>query len=1030
MKSNDDGLIESLAVSFLKRSTVTSFIVFVIIIAGVLSYFSLGRLEDPDFTIKTAMVITRYPGATPEEVEKEVTEPLEIAIQQIADVDDIRSTNRAGLSLIKVNMKESSPNKAMIQVWDVLRKKISDASKNLPMGAQSPVVADDFGQVYGHVLSLSSKGHEYKDLEHYAKDIKRKISLVKGVARVELWGEQPKVVYVDLNQARMSSLGISAETVIATLSNQNNVEDVGSITSNKARLRMEVSGAFTSPEHISDLLVRANVSDSKGNALKDTQLRLGDIATITTTTIDPPLTIMRNNGDDAMAISISAAPNINIVELSKRLEEKVEELKEELPIGFELHKIAWQGGLIDASVNDFIINLIESLVIVAIVLTLSMGWRMGVVIGGQLLLTILGTLIVMKLSGIVMHRVSLGALIIAMGMMVDNAIVIAEGIYVKLKKGIDKITAVRDSVGATAWPLLGATAVAVLAFYPIYGNDTNVGEFCASMFAVISISLVFSWFLAILVAPLHTVSMIPVNDSSTETEDSPMLKKYEAFLHWSIKNSKLFILIMLGVLFLSFSCFRFVDKMFFPNSNRPQMVIHYYGQEGIGTKAISEQMKKIEKEIEKYDNVSSYSTFIGQGSPRFYLPVEPESQDQAYGQIVMNLKSSDVVQETYEHFHKFTKEHIDGMVLVKKYSIGPGNTWKFEARFDGPADASPKVLKDLARQGIEILKKSPLVDVYRTDWREMSPKVRIDYHQERGRISHISRDNVIKSLKKSFDGLPVGVYREDDTLYPIILRSDEKDRESLENLDALQVYPNNSSNRVPLDSVVKNMKIAFEDPIIMRYNRHRMITVQANPIDGVSFPTLQQSVIDEFNNIKLPKGYSLSWDGEAKSSKTAQEGLAPAVPPTILVMVLIVVLLFNAYRPTIIIFMTIPFVVIGMVFGLLLFNASFGFVALLGAMSLSGMMIKNGIVLLDEIIVNREAGIDDYDAIIISAKSRLRPVLLAAGTTVLGCIPLIQDLFWQSLAIVIMAGLLVGTIMTMAFVPVLYSMFYGIKRKK
>ena len=1028
-KNNILGTIAGIAI---EKKVFTQFSVIVLFIAGIMSFFGLGKLEDPDFTVKTALIMTAYPGATPLEVEKEISEPLEAAVQQMAEVKNIRSTNREGISIIKVQMKDAVPPEQMAQIWDILRKKVNDCAARLPKGAYPPQVIDDFGQVYGHVLALTAKGYSYHDIEHYAKEIKRKLSLVKDVSRVEIWGEQTEVLYVELNEAKIKSLGLSAETVYGTLTSQNNVNSAGRIKNGDARLRVEITGAFSSVDDIRNLLIHPSATDMAANKDKDygSQIRLGDIADIYVSTIEPSTSIMRFNQIPAMAISISGVPGCNIADMGDRIKNEVAKIKRELPAGMTLETVAWQSDLIKTAISDFVINLIESLIIVIVILTIAMGWRMGLVIGGQLLLSILGTLIIMKLMRIELHRVSLGAFIIAMGMIVDNAIVIADGIFVRLQKGMEKIASVKEVVSANAWPLLGATGVAILAFYPVYGNDTSVGEYCAAMFMVIAISLLFSWILSITVAPLHTIEILAGTSRISSEKKGILAGAFTKALHWCMKNRALFLLLMYGTLILSCFSFRFVTQLFFPSSTRPQMMVYYYGQEGMDTDAVSKVIKQIENKMDDYKNISSYSTFIGQGSPRFYLPMEPEFPNQAYGEILLNLKSSTVIQETYDYLHKYVRENIPGITVIKKFNLGPGAAWQFELRIDGGVDASPEVLKSIASSVTDILKKCPLVDIYRTDWMSPVPKIKIDYDQKRGRVTAISRNDVIKGIRKSFDGITIGTYRKDDTLYPIIMRSGIKDRENLENLDGLQIYRSGTADSTPLDEVISNFRIEFEDPIIQRYNRHRMITVQARPIDGVTFPELQAAVIDRINQIKLPAGYSFYWDGEADMSKESEDGLKPAIPPAILMMLLIVMGLFNSYRPTLIIFMAIPFVVIGLVWGLLLFNAGFGFIAILGSMSLSGMMIKNGIVLLDEIEHRKKLQPENqYQALLTATQSRVRPVILAAGTTVLGCIPLLQDVFWESLAIVIMAGLFIGTVVTLLFVPVMYSLLYGIKNE-
>lgn len=1042
--------ITSLAIS---KKTLTYFCTSLLIIAGIASYFQLGQLEDPEFTIKIALITTLYPGASPETVELEVTDPIEKAIQKMHQVKNVWSYSREGLSMIKVEIKEEYWSDRLPQVWDELRKKIKDMSMLLPPGTTTPVVTDDFSDVYGFVLALTGDGYSYKELEEYAEAIKKELNLVNGVARVELWGIQDKVIYIDLSEEQLTQLGITAESFVATLSQQNMVVDAGYMDFQGQRLRIEPTGEFNTPEEIGELAVRSSLADMllnlepivsdviesqrgyqlPGESSRRSELiRVKDLATVSSGYLDPPRWEMRYQGQPAIAIYISNSLGGNVVKLGEALNERIEEIMSELPVGVELHRVAWQADLVSKSINDFLINLTEAILIVMIVLWISMGFRMAIIIGiGGVLITIIGTFIFMNMFDIVLHRVSLGALIIALGMMVDNAIVVADGISVRIQNGMDRTQAAIEGATQPGWALLGATVIAVFAFYPIFGSVAATGEVGRSLFQVVAISLLLSWVLALTIIPLMCIGMLPVPDKSAEGADpygGGLFQLFRKTLARVIKLRLPFLGVMVGLLLLSIFGFGYVNILFFPNSSRPQLMVDYWAPEGTRIQQVSEDLKPIEEKLMQSPYVKNVSTFMGQGPPRFYLPVEPELPYSTYAQIVINAESFDDILKLADEMEPWLAENYpQALTRVRNYSVGPSDTWKLSARFSGPANADPATLRSLANQGVEILKNSPYAKEVRTNWRQRKKKIVPKYDQERARWAAVSRLDVARATKWAHDGLVVGLYREGDDMYPIMVRQPEDQRQkALENLELLQVLPSLSTDTIPLSQVTDGIEIQWEDPIIHRWDRRRAITVEASP-NGVTYSNLHKEIEKDFEAIELPPGYTLEWDGEYESINTSIEQLGPAIPIALVIMALILVGLFNALRPPLIIVCVIPFAIIGITFGLLLTGVQFGYMALIGAMSLAGMMTKNSIVLLDQIKIEKDSGKDVYNAVLEASVSRLRPVVNASATTILGLAPLLQDEFWQAMSVAIMFGLAFGTILTMLVVPVLYTVFYRIK---
>jgi multidrug efflux pump subunit AcrB len=1018
----------------LEKRAISYFAIFLIVVGGIYSYFQLGQLEDPDFSVKTAAIVTTYPGASAKEVELEVTDRIELAIQQMTQLKNVYSMSRPGFSLIKVDIAPQYWSNVLPQVWDELRKKIRDVRDDFPPGVSTPKIADDYGDVFGMLFAVTGDGFNYSELETHVKDIQKELLLVKGVAKIVLWGEQPKAIYVDISESQLANLGFTPEELAATLQFQNKVVQAGQVDVQSERLRIAPTGAFKRPEDIGNLTLRSLLlgriqgqTDSTG---RDSLLRIRDIAEVRRGYRDPPNTLMRFNGKNAIGMAISPLGGTNVVKVGEAVEERLNELVEHLPVGVEVNQVAFQPTEVKESIRSFMINLLQAIVIVLLVLTLPMGFRMGLIIGTALVFTISGTFMVMFLLGIDLQRMSLGALIIAMGMMVDNSIVVADGFLVRTQQGMDRKKAAIESAFSPSWPLLGATVVAVMAFFPIFASVEGVGEYCRTLFQVVGISLILSWVLSMTLTPLQCLDMLPppkVTVNEADAYNSGFYRVYKGFLERAIRFRGLSIAAMAALLVLSVVGFGNLDRTFFPFSSRMQFMVDYWLPEGSRIQDVSKNIKRIEAKLMKDPRVKNVSSFIGQGPPRFYLPVQPEDPYTSYAQMIVNTKTLKDVNDLINEIKPWLDENVDeAMMNVRRFCVGPCDAWQFVVRFSGPAEADPEILRDLAAQAALILDKSPMVKIHKTDWRERVKEVVPDYNQERARWSGVTREDMANAFLRSYDGMPVGTFREGDDLIPIILRNPEEERSQVPaRLDQLQIWPSMSTKTVPMSQVTRNIQVRWEDPMIWRWDRRRAISVQAKP-EGVTFPTLFAAVQKDFEAIKLPPGYRLEWDGEYGSSKEAQASLLPGLAPTVVIILFVIVALFNNYRQPLIIICLVPFVLIGITLGLLVFKQPFGFLALLGAMSLAGMMIKNSIVLLDQVNLEQEAGKSPYEAVVVSALSRLRPVGLAAGTTILGVIPLLQDVFWVAMAVTIMAGLAFGTIITMVFLPVLYCTFYKV----
>jgi multidrug efflux pump subunit AcrB len=1035
----------------LQYRAVMALITVIIVIGGIFSFFSLGRLEDPPFSVKSALVITQYPGATPEEVEQEVTDRLETAIHQMPQVKHIYSMSRDGLSYIRVDVKDRYWAKDLPQVWDELRRKINDAATSLPPGVETPKVVDDFGFVFGFLLAITGDGFSYSELEDTAEKIQKQLYLVPNIARIDLWGTQQRVIHLDVSNQKLSELRLTPQTIHSLLLKQNMVVDAGNVDQEEMRYPMHLSGEFKKPLEIEGLIIQPRTNDliqdtlvkqktkkgSEDSFFKEIEkneknkFSLGDIAAVSVGYQDPPVKIMKFNGIPAIGIQIAGTEDSNIVEVGRQIDEKLLKLQSELPIGIELHKISWQSTIVEESISGFVLSMIESIIIVLIVLLIPSGIRMGGIIGLDLVLTILATFLYMYFMKIPLERMSLGALIIAMGMMVDNSIVIADGIAVNLRRGMDRFEAAVSATATPALPLLAATIIAVMSFYPIYASEGSTGEYCRTLFVVVGVSLMISWFIALLMTPQQCLWFLDSKKQNAETDEfnTPFFNRFRKLVQGVLHHRWLSVCLLVVLLAISFIGFQYVVKLFFPNSTRPQLMVDYWAPAGTSIHEVTSKTNLMEKKFQENETVESTSSFIGAGPPRFYLPVDPEFIYSNYGQLLINFKRyQDIDTFIAQHSQWLQNEFPEALVRIRKYNVGPGDAWKFELRILGPYDANPGELRSIGSGLLAKIQQSPLG----TDWRldVMNPirQLQFDYDQKRARSANISREDIANALKRGYDGLNIGLYREKNKLYKIQWRNTDEERLSLlSHLDTLPVRGENSVTSVPLSQVSDQTEFHWEEPYILRWDRQRQVAIQGSPVLTSTFVDLKNSVSKTIADYPLPEGFSLFWDGEEDSSKTAQEQLLPGVVPAIIVILLCLVMTFNDFRPILVILLTIPFAMIGITGGLLLFDVPFGFMALLGSMSLAGMMNKNIVVLLDACNESLAKGVHPYNAIIEAAVCRARPVMLAAGTTVLGVIPLLQDVFWIGLAVAIMGGLAVGSILTLIAVPLFYAIIYRLQ---
>ncbi|EHR0244053.1 efflux RND transporter permease subunit VmeI [Vibrio parahaemolyticus] len=1025
-QSDDD--VTGIAAYFIRNRVISWMVSLIFLIGGIAAFFGLGRLEDPAFTIKDAMVVTSYPGATPQQVEEEVTYPLEKAIQQLTYVDEVNSISNRGLSQITVTMKNNYGPDDLPQIWDELRRKVNDLKVTLPPGVNEPQVIDDFGDVYGILLAVTGDGYSYKELLDYVDYLRRELELVDGVSKVSVSGQQQEQVFIEVSMKKLSSIGLSPNTVFNLLSTQNIVSDAGAIRIGDEYIRIQPTGEFQSVDELGDLLI----TESGAQGL----IFLKDVAEIKRGYVEVPSNIINFNGSLALNVGVSFAQGVNVVEVGKAFDRRLAELKYQQPVGVEISEIYSQPKEVDKSVSGFVISLAQAVGIVIIVLLFFMGLRSGLLIGLILLLTVLGTFIFMKYLAIDLQRISLGALVIALGMLVDNAIVVVEGILVGTQKGRTRLQAATDIVTQTKWPLLGATVIAVTAFAPIGLSEDSTGEYCGTLFTVLLISLMLSWFTAISLTPFFADIFFKgqkIKQGEGEENDpynGIIFVAYKKFLEFCMRRAWLTVVVLIVGLGASVYGFTLVKQSFFPSSTTPIFQLDVWLPEGTDIRATNDKLKELESWLAEQEHVDHITTTAGKGLQRFMLTYAPEKSYAAYGEITTRVDNYEALAPLMARFRDHLKANYPEInYKLKQIELGPGGGAKIEARIIG---SDPTVLRTIAAQVMDIMYADPGATNIRHDWRERTQVLEPQFNESQARRYGITKSDVDDFLSMSFSGMTIGLYRDGTTLMPIVARLPEDERIDIRNIEGMKIWSPAQSEFIPLQQVTMGYDMRWEDPIIVRKNRKRMLTVMADPdiLGEETASTLQKRLQPQIEAIQMPPGYSLEWGGEYESSGDAQESLFTTMPMGYLFMFLITVFLFNSIKEPLIVWLTVPLALIGVTTGLLALNTPFGFMALLGFLSLSGMVLKNGIVLLDQIEIEMKSGKEAYDAVVDAAVSRVRPVCMAAITTILGMIPLLPDIFFKPMAVTIMFGLGFATILTLIVVPVLYRLFHKVSVPK
>ncbi len=975
---------------------------------GLWGFLTLGRLEDPAFTIKQVVVDTRYPGASAQQVAEEVSEPLESVIQKLSEVDRIESINRPGTSTINVHVRSEIDGAELPAIWTKLRARLADAAVRLPPGVGSPVVNDSFGDVFGLYYAVTAEGFTDAEKHWLAAFLRRELFAVDGVANVSVSGLPDEAIFIEPNLALVVNLNVPPQAITSAIASANSVVEAGRIDTTRI-------AAPAGSDTVSQI---AGLSVGVGGG----SINLVDIATVSRGRLSDPRLIVRFNGVEAFTIGVSGLANENIVAVGKRVEERLATLSRDIPVGVDLHPIYRQHRVVEEASNDFLVNLAMSVGIVTALLALVLGWRAGVVVGSTLLLTVVGTLLFMMLFSIEMERISLGGLIIAMGMLVDNAIVVAEGMRIAMLQGQSSRDAADEAAARTQIPLLGATVIGIMAFAGIGLSPDSTGEFLFSLFAVIGISLLLSWVLAVTVTPLMGHYLFRRGGGTdTGVYDSLPFRIYGALLRGAL-SARWAVLGGLIVLTLA-SMFGFtqVRQQFFPDSNTPIFFVHYKLPQGTDIHRVSGDLARVEEWLTGRADVASVSTFIGQGAARFVLTYSGHRPNPSYGHLIVRTHTLEQIPQVQAELEAFGRVSFpEGEFRTQRLVFGPGGSSPIQVRYSG---SDPRVLRELAREAIARMSAaSREVTDLRMNWREQELVISPVYSSDRAQIAGIAREDIAATLQLATSGVRAGVYREGERLIPIVVRMP---RHSGISLADQMVYSASGAAFVPMEQVIDGFAYEAQNTLVHRRDRLPTVTVSADiPPDRTAAEVLDaiRATVEE---IPLPTGYRMEWGGEFEASGQAQSGLARQLPLSFIVMVLISIFLFNALRQPVIIWLLVPMAVNGVVIGLLGTGLPFTFTALLGLLSLSGMLIKNGIVLVEEIdLVRRDVPVMQ-DAIITACTSRLRPVILASATTILGMTPLLTDAFFVSMAVTIMSGLAFASLLTLVAAPVLYAVLFS-----
>ena len=1005
----------------LENQKIIYFFLAVMLIGGIYSFFKLPKKEDSPFVIKQAVLVTQYPGATPQEVEKLVTEPIEREIQAMSDVFQIKSESYFGMSKISIELQPTLSPDYMPVKWDELRRKVANIQPRLPSGASSISVSDDFGDVFGIYYALTAdEGYTYDDLRNWAQKIKTELSPVPGVQKVYLFGEQTQVVNVKISIPKLANLGIDPNAIQQVMQTQNLLVNTGDINTGNYQLRLRAEGTYKDIQDIRDQLI---VTKSGG------EVRLGDIATVERGYMDPPSNLMRVDGKRAIGIGVATGSKDDVVAVGNAVADHLAEMEQLFPVGMDLKTIYPENKIADEANNGFILNLIESLLIVIVIIFIVMGSRAGMLVGSSLLFSVGGTLLIMLIWGVGLNRTSLAAFIIAMGMLVDNAIVVTDNAQVGIKRGLSRYQALIDGATKPQWALLGATFIAVCSFLPMYLAPASVAEIVKPLFIVLAVSLGLSWVLAL--TQTTTFGNFILKEAkpgeNKDPYDTKLYHKFESVLGRLIKRRYVTISTVVATLFLSLFVMSIMPQSFFPIMSKPYFRADLIFPEGYSIYDVETNVKKIEEEyLSKNENIKSYSFTLGGSPVRYYLASSSIGPKPNFANVLIETQDPEDAQAEEGKFYDYMVANYPNILTRSAlFALSPVPDAAIEIGFIGD---NVDTLVALTQRAQEIARNYDQVMEVRNSWGNKVPVWKPLYSQEKGLRLGITRQQVAYSLRSATNGVPLGEYREGDVFMPILLKDADKDSISLNDIKTLPVY-SAKGRSVKVEQVIDDFSLDYEFNVVRRFNREPCMLMQCEPKRGANTMAAFSHLWKEIQEkIQVPEGYKMTYFGEQSEQDKGNKAIAANIPLMFgLIYVTLLFLFPKYYRKPVLIMAMLPLIFIGVVLGLLVFGKSLDFFAMLGLLGVIGMNIKNAIVLVDEIGLQLNAGLSPVNAVIEATKTRIVPVTMASGTTILGMLPLLGDAMFAGMAATIMGGLFVSTILTIFVLPVTYCVFFKIK---
>ncbi|MDD5057832.1 MAG: efflux RND transporter permease subunit [Sideroxydans sp.] len=1011
----------------LKHQQMVVYLIITLSIAGVLSYLSLGRAEDPNFTFKVMVVRTLWPGATAQEVERELTERIEKKLQETPWVDVLRSASKPGESLVFVMLKDYTPKEEVPESWRQVRKKLDDIHYTLPAGVQGPFPNDEFGDVQINIFALTGDGYDLASLRRYADRIALDLRRIKDVKRVELIGVQDEKIFIDVAPNKMATLGISPLQVVDALQKQNTINPAGFIETDSARIRMRVSGGFDSVERVrnTDLLVNGQ------------HFRLGDIARVSRGLTDPPSPQMRYAGQPAIGVGVVMDKGGDVIALGENLRREMKRIGAEMPVGVDIHTVADQPEVVKGSIHLFESSLAEAVLIVLAVSFLSLGMRTGMVVALSIPLVLAITFFAMKILGIDLQRISLGALVIALGLLVDDAIIAVEMMVVKMEQGWDRFKAATFAYTSTAFPMLTGTLITAVAFTPVGFSKSAASEYTISIFQVVTIALLTSWVVAVVFTPYIGYKLLDPEALIAKAQkhgdniyDTPFYRIFRALVTWCLRNRWKVIVATLLIFLLSMAAFgKFVQKQFFPSASRLEMMVDVWLPQGASLKATAHEVQRIEKLLKDDEAVETYSSYIGNGAPRFFLSLDQQLFADNFGQFVIVTKNLEAREELKHRLEeKFASaDFADIRVRVVRLENGPPIGYPVQFRVMGN-DLTK--LREISGQVADMMRANTNLQNVNFDWNEKVKSVRVEVDQDKARQLGTSSQEVAQALQGWLNGIALTQYREGDQLIDVVWRgSGEQDTRSLNSLPDLDI-PLAGGRHVPLTQVAKLVPI-LEEGIIWRRNRLPTMTVRAD-MDGAMQPATASQLLNvQLDEVraKLPDGFRIEMGGSIEESAKGQTAIMAVMPIMLVGVITLLMMQLHSISRTVIVLLTAPLGLIGVALALLVFHVPFGFVANLGFIALAGMIMRNSVILVDQIRQDEEDGKSQWEAIIGSTVRRFRPIVLTAAAAILAMIPLTRQVFWGPMAVSIMGGLVVATLLTCLFLPALYAAWYRVKEE-